>query len=55
MVNCGVIFEGIIDLEFFGYEKGVFMGVISDCNGYFVEVNGGIIFLDEVGELFFVI
>lgn len=50
-VNCGAIPEGTIDSELFGHEKGAFTGAIADHKGYFEEVNGGTIFLDEVAEL----
>ncbi|WP_185872066.1 sigma 54-interacting transcriptional regulator [Blattabacterium cuenoti] len=50
-VNCGAIPEGTIDSELFGHEKGSFTGAISMRKGYFEGVNGGTIFLDEVGEL----
>ena len=39
-VNCGAIPEGTIDSELFGHEKGSFE-----------TVNGGTIFLDEIGEM----
>lgn len=50
-VNCGAIPEGTIDSELFGHEKGAFTGATKTRNGYFEEVDGGTIFLDEVGEL----
>lgn len=50
-VNCGAIPEGTIDSELFGHEKGSFTGAVESRKGYFEEVNGGTIFLDEVGEL----
>lgn len=50
-VNCGAIPEGTIDSELFGHEKGSFTGAYEARKGYFEEVNGGIIFLDEVSEL----
>lgn len=50
-VNCGAIPEGTIDSELFGHEKGSFTGAVDSRKGYFEEVNGGTIFLDEVGEL----
>jgi transcriptional regulator with PAS, ATPase and Fis domain len=50
-VNCGAIPEGTIDSELFGHEKGSFTGALEARKGYFEEVNGGTIFLDEVGEL----
>lgn len=50
-VNCGAIPEGTIDSELFGHEKGSFTGASDTRKGYFETVNGGTIFLDEVGEL----
>ncbi len=50
-VNCGAIPEGTIDSELFGHEKGAFTGAHETRKGYFEAVNGGTIFLDEVGEL----
>lgn len=50
-INCGAIPEGTIDSELFGHVKGSFTGAVGDRKGYFETVNGGTIFLDEVGEL----
>ena len=50
-VNCGAIPEGTIDSELFGHEKGAFTGAHESRKGYFEVVNGGTIFLDEVGEM----
>ena len=50
-VNCGAIPEGTIDSELFGHEKGSFTGAVDCRKGYFETVNGGTIFLDEIGEL----
>ncbi len=50
-INCGAIPEGTINSELFGHEKGAFTGATGDRKGYFETVNGGTIFLDEVGEM----
>ena len=50
-VNCGAIPEGTIDSELFGHEKGSFTGAMEGRKGYFETVNGGTIFLDEIGEM----
>lgn len=50
-VNCGAIPEGTIDSELFGHEKGSFTGATEGRKGYFETVNGGTIFLDEIGEM----
>lgn len=50
-INCGAIPEGTINSELFGHEKGSFTGASSDRSGYFETVDGGTIFLDEIGEM----
>ncbi|MEM1328072.1 MAG: sigma-54 dependent transcriptional regulator [Bacteroidota bacterium] len=50
-VNCGAIPEGTINSELFGHEKGAFTGATGERKGYFETVDGGTIFLDEIGEM----
>ncbi len=50
-INCGAIPEGTINSELFGHEKGAFTGANSERKGYFETVDGGTIFLDEIGEM----
>ena len=50
-INCGAIPEGTINSELFGHEKGSFTGAIGERKGYFETVDGGTIFLDEIGEM----
>lgn len=50
-INCGALPEGTINSELFGHEKGSFTGASEARKGYFETVNGGTIFLDEIGEL----
>ena len=50
-VNCCAIPEGTIDSELFGNEKGSFTGAVDSRKVYFETVNGGTIFLDEIGEM----
>lgn len=50
-VNCGAIPEGTIDSELFGHEKGSFTGAVDSRKGYFETVNGGTLFMDEIGEM----
>jgi len=50
-INCGAIPEGTIDSELFGHEKGAFTSAHEARKGYFETVDGGTIFLDEIGEL----
>ncbi len=50
-INCGAIPEGTINSELFGHEKGAFTGATGERKGYFETVDGGTIFLDEIGEM----
>ena len=50
-INCGAIPGGTINSELFGHEKGAFTGATADRKGYFETVDGGTIFLDEIGEM----
>jgi two-component system response regulator PilR (NtrC family) len=50
-VNCGAIPDELMESELFGHVKGAFTGAVSDKPGLFHEAEGGILFLDEIGEL----
>ena len=51
-VNCAAISPGLLESEFFGYERGAFTGAsASGKKGYFEMANNGTLFLDEVSEL----
>jgi DNA-binding NtrC family response regulator len=50
-LNCGALPEGTINSELFGHEKGSFTGASADRSGYFETLDGGTIFLDEIGEM----
>jgi DNA-binding NtrC family response regulator len=50
-VNCGALPENLVESILFGHEKGAFTGAHDKHLGKFQEANGGVLFLDEVGEL----
>ena len=51
VLNCGAIPQNLLESELFGHVKGSFTGAIRDKKGLFEEADGGVIFLDEIGEL----
>ena len=51
IVDCGSIPETLIESELFGYIKGAFTGAQKAATGKIQEADGGIIVLDEIGEL----
>ncbi len=50
-INCNTISESLLESDLFGYEKGAFTGAAGQQKGKFEEVNGGTIFLDEIGDI----
>lgn len=50
-VNCGAIPDALIESELFGHAKGAFTGADKTRAGKFELADGGVLFLDELGEL----
>jgi transcriptional regulator with PAS, ATPase and Fis domain len=51
VVNCSSINENLLESDLFGYEKGAFTGAAARKKGKFEVVDGGTIFLDEIGDI----
>ena len=50
-INCGAIPENLIESELFGYDKGAFTDAKQRTKGKLEIADGGILFMDEIGEL----
>ena len=50
-INCAAIPEGLLESELFGYERGAFTGAAGQKKGRLEMADGGVVFLDEIGEL----
>lgn len=50
-VNCAALTATLAESQLFGHERGAFTGAAGRSLGVFRAAQGGVIFLDEVGEM----
>jgi Nif-specific regulatory protein len=50
-INCAAIPESLLESDLFGHERGAFTGAAVQKRGRLEIADGGVVFLDEIGEL----
>lgn len=50
-INCAAIPESLLETDLFGHERGAFTGAAGLKKGRLEVADGGVVFLDEIGEL----
>ncbi len=50
-INCAALPEDLISVELFGAKKGAYTGSVENKKGLIEAADGGVLFLDEIGEM----
>ena len=50
-INCADFKSDLLRSELFGHERGAFTGAAAKKEELLIELDGGAVFLDEIGEL----
>ncbi len=50
-INCAALPDQLLESELFGHERGAFTGAVAAKPGRIDQASGGVLFLDEVGEM----
>lgn len=50
-INCSALSDQLLESRLFGYAKGSFTGAYDNTKGLFESVDGGTIFMDEIGDI----
>ncbi len=50
-INCASVPATLLESELFGYTRGAFTGAEVDKQGLFMAANGGVLLLDEIGDM----
>jgi two-component system response regulator FlrC len=50
-INCAALPDPLLESELFGHERGAFTGAVAAKPGRIEQAAGGVLFLDEIGEM----